>query len=171
MTLVEPRAAVRVALERVAPLLRHPDGLFPLHLRDAMERPDPDLAAFAEEARRCALAELQSVYTSTFDLAPSCSPYLGIHLFGDESRDRARLMVGLRMAYRREGSAGDAELPDHVAEVLGFATRFAEDEWDELTRLVLVPALTRMDELLRNSVNPYRHVVAAALRAITGGPS
>jgi nitrate reductase delta subunit len=170
MTLVEQTAAARVALERLAPLFRHPDGLFPLRLRDAMERPDPDLAAFAEEARRCALAELQCMYTATFDLAPACSPYLGIHLFGDESRDRARLMVGLRMAYRREGSGDEAELPDHIAEVLRFATRFAADEWDELTRLVLVPALTKMDELLRDSVNPYRHVVAAALR-VSGGPS
>ena len=170
MTLVERPAALRVALERLAPLFRHPDALFPLRLRDAMERPDPDLAAFAAEVSRCDLAELQSVYTSTFDLAPACSPYLGIHLFGDENRDRARLMVGLRVAYGREGLENPSELPDHIAEVLRFATRFGEEEWDELTRLVLVPALTKMDELLRDSVNPYRHVVAAALRA-TGGPS
>lgn len=121
------------------------------------------LAALAPRFRYPADRELQSIYTSTFDLAPSCSPYLGTHLFGDESRDRARLMVGLRAA----GIEGN-ELPDHIAEVLAFAPRFGEDEWNDLVVLVLEPALTKMDALLRATSNPYREVVAEALALCRG---
>ena len=110
--------------------------------------------------------DLQAVYTTTFDLAPSCSPYLGTHLFADDSGDRARLMIGLRAA----GVGGD-ELPDHIAEVLAHAPKFREEEWSELVPLVLVPALTRMDALLRETANPYRHAVAEALALCRGETS
>ena len=120
-------------------------------------------ADLAPQFRYPSAPELQSIYTATFDLAPSCSPYLGTHLFGDDSRDRARLMLGLRAA----GVAGE-ELPDHIAEVLASAPRFSDEEWRELVPLVLEPALAKMDALLRETSNPYRHAVAEAL-ALCGG--
>jgi nitrate reductase delta subunit len=116
------------------------------------------------------LAEQQSTYTATFDLAPSCTPYLGVHLFGDENPDRARLMVGLRMSYRRTGlESTSGELPDHIAEVLAFADREDVEEHDELVQLVLRPALTKMNEILAPTSNPYRHLVAAALHQFSPG--
>jgi nitrate reductase assembly molybdenum cofactor insertion protein NarJ len=125
------------------------------------------LAALAARFRYPTDPHLQSIYTDTFDLAPSCSPYLGTHLFGDDSAGRARLMLGLRAA----GVGGGDELPDHVAEVLEFATKFSDDEWRELVPLVLLPALTKMDELLRATSNPYREVVAEALELCRGETS
>jgi len=124
------------------------------------------LAALAPRFRYPDDTDLQPIYTATFDLAPSCSPYLGTHLFGDDSGDRARLMIGLRGA----GVAGD-ELPDHIAEVLAHAQRFSDDEWSELVTLVLLPVLTKMDELLRATANPYRDVVAEALAICRGETS
>jgi nitrate reductase assembly molybdenum cofactor insertion protein NarJ len=124
------------------------------------------LAALAPRFRYPDARDLQSIYTATFDLAPSCSPYLGTHLFGDDSRDRARLMVGLRAA----GVAGE-ELPDHIAEVLAFAPRFSEEEWRELVPLVIEPALAKMDALLRETSNPYRNAVAEALALCRGETS
>jgi len=129
-----------------------------------------DLGAFAEEMNALDLAEQQATYTSTFDLAPSCTPYLGIHLFGDENPDRARLMVGLKLAYKRVGIQPSTELPDHVAEVLAFAERDDVEEHDELVQFVLKPALTKMNDILSPTRNPYRHLVAAALHQL-GGPS
>jgi nitrate reductase molybdenum cofactor assembly chaperone NarJ/NarW len=124
------------------------------------------LAQLAPRFRYPDAPELQAIYTATFDLAPSCSPYLGTHLFGDDSRDRVRLMVGLRGA----GVRGE-ELPDHIAEVLAFAPRFSEEEWRELVPLVLAPALAKMDALLRETSNPYRHAVAEALALCRGETS
>jgi nitrate reductase assembly molybdenum cofactor insertion protein NarJ len=81
-------------------------------------------------------------------------------------------MVGLRMSYRRAGDADAAELPDHVAEVMGFASRFDDEEWRDLVPLVLAPALAKMDALLRPTSNPYRHLIAAARQlSETGGAS
>jgi nitrate reductase assembly molybdenum cofactor insertion protein NarJ len=163
---------VRTALEIFAPLFRYPDDQYAQRVVDACRvLGDADLAAFAAEIAPLDLGVQQATYTATFDLAPSCSPYLGVHLFGDESRDRARLMVGLRMTYGRAGDAGVAELPDHVADVMAFATRYEEEEWADLVRLVLVPALVKMDEIVRPTSNPYRHLVAAArhLSELGGG--
>jgi nitrate reductase molybdenum cofactor assembly chaperone NarJ/NarW len=151
---------------RLAPLFRYPEG------PPSIEPGDADLDAFAREMSALSIAEQQSAYTATFDLAPSCTPYLGVHLFGDENPDRARLMVGLRLAYRRMGIENDGELPDHVAEVLAFAERDDVDERDDLRRLVLVPALTKMKAILEPTANPYRHLVVAALHQVSsGGPS
>ena len=111
--------------------------------------------------------ELSTIYTSTFDLAPSCSPYVGVHLFGDENADRARLMVGLRLAYKRIGMSEGDEMPDHIANVLAFAARQPEER-DDLMHMVLVPALRKMNEILAPTSNPYREVVAEALKACGG---
>jgi nitrate reductase molybdenum cofactor assembly chaperone NarJ/NarW len=142
----------------LAPLFRYPDAAYPQRMRDA-------------GAGTLDLAAWQTAYTSTFDLTPSCSPYLGVHLFGDENRDRARLMVGLRQSYTRAGMAvNHGELPDHIAEVLDFVDRAPGDEREDLLRLVVVPALQKMDEILRPTSNPYRHLVSAAL-SLSGGES
>ncbi|HLJ75287.1 MAG TPA: molecular chaperone TorD family protein [Thermoanaerobaculia bacterium] len=152
----------------LAPLFRYPEA--PLTIEGE------DLAAFAKEMAALDLAGQQATYTATFDLAPSCSPYLGIHLFGEENRDRARLMVGLKLAYKRLGIDSridsNGELPDHVAEVLAFAEVDEAEEREELRRFVLLPALTKMNAILAPTANPYRHLVATALRqAAAGGAS
>jgi nitrate reductase assembly molybdenum cofactor insertion protein NarJ len=140
----------------LAPLFRYPDDEFAKRVEEA-RRIVPAVETFARATSGIAHDLLQSVYSTTFDLAPSCSPYLGTHVFGDESPGRARLMVGLRMK-----GIGSADLPDHVAEVLENAAAFDEDEWRELRQLILVPALVKMEALLP-ATNPYRHLVAAAL--------
>ena len=112
-----------------------------------------DFAALSERFRYPSAIDLREIYTSTFDLAPSCSPYVGVHLFGDENADRARLMVGLRLAYKRVGMSEGDEMPDHIANVLAFASRETEER-EELMHLVLVPALKKMNEILAPTSNP-----------------
>lgn len=165
------RATIRIAFSALGELFRYPDGSFGEKLAEALSvftlQPEgsAELEAFAEEIVVLDRAAQQAAYTSTFDLAPSCPPYLGVHLFGGESPDRVRLMSGLRESYRRGGIDADSiELPDHVAEVLSFAERYEEKEWAELGHLVLRPALTKMAAILAKTANPYRHLVAAALR-------
>ena len=157
------------AFTALAPLFRYPDANYAGNLQAAAAAV-PQLEPFAREIARLDLAAQQATYTMTFDLAPSCSPYLGVHLFGDENRDRGRLMVGLRLSYDRAGIGNDGELPDHVAEVLAFAEQADRDEWHDLESLVVRPALRKMDEILRPTSNPYRHLVSAALHA-GGGES
>ena len=142
------------ALEALAPLFRYPDAAFPLRLAEAREVV-PALEAFARETAALDAATLEVTYTSTFDLAPSCSPYLGAHLFGEDGVARARLMLGLQRSR-------SPELPDHIAEVLASAPRFDAEEWRDLEKLVLSPALEKMNEILSPTSNPYRHLITAA---------
>lgn len=125
-----------------------------------------ELGEFAREIAALDRRELQAAYTSTFDLAPSCSPYLGAHLFGAAGLERGRLLAGLRASYTRAGIHFDErEVPDHVAEVLAFAAHEETEEWFDLVRLILVPALTKMEALVQPTSNPYRHLIAAARQA------
>jgi nitrate reductase assembly molybdenum cofactor insertion protein NarJ len=149
--------------ELLASLLRYPDDSYHGSLETA--RVAFPIDPFCEAVRGLGIAHLQAIYTNTFDLAPSCSPYLGVHLFGDEGRERAALMLGLRSG----GVAADGrELPDHVAEVLAHAGRFDGEEWADLRELVLKPALAKMEVLLASTPNPYRHLVAAIRNELGG---
>ena len=65
-------------------------------------------------------AALEEAYTSAFDLAPLCSPYVGDQLFG-ASRERSFLLSGLRELQRDARLEAGPELPDHVSEVLRLA--------------------------------------------------
>jgi nitrate reductase molybdenum cofactor assembly chaperone NarJ/NarW len=166
MSVAVPVSVERDPLAMLAPLFRYPDARFPQVL-EAARRVAP-LDRFASETRD---RDLQAIYTATFDLAPLCSPYLGVHLFSEEARERARLMVGFKLAYARGGMPPSKELPDHIAEVLAFAPRFEEEEWKDLVRLVLSPALVKMNAALAPASNPYRHVVTAAGLLCQGGAS
>lgn len=168
------RATIRVAFEALGELFRYPDESFGERLGEALSvftlqaSGAQELEAFAEEVVVLDRGAQQATYTATFDLAPACPPYFGVHLFGAESPDRVRLMAGLRDSYRRGGVDADSiELPDHVAEVLSFAGRYEDEEWGELGHLVIRPALAKMSAILAPTANPYRHLVASALRLAT----
>ncbi|MGZ5492750.1 MAG: nitrate reductase molybdenum cofactor assembly chaperone [Thermoanaerobaculia bacterium] len=161
------RTAMGEVFAAFADLFRYPDVSFFDRLDHARRvLRDDDAEAFVREISSLDRPQLEATYTSTFDLAPSCSPYLGVYLFGDDGRERGRLLVGLRMSYEKAGIALDErELPDHIAEVLAFAAHDDAEEWSDLVRLILVPALTKMEERVRSSANPYRHLIAAARHA------
>lgn len=97
----------------------------------------------------------QEYYVQTFDLMPSCSLYISVHLFGEESFKRAELMAGLRGAYESRGVCATTELPDHLAVVLRQSPRLTDEEWSELVHLCLLPALTIMIRKLEKGANPY----------------
>lgn len=155
-------------LGALADLFRYPDGCFSPRLARALALDGEEglLGEFGREISPLDPAQRQATYTSTFDLAPSCPPYVGVHLFGDEGRDRGRLLTGLRASYQKAGMAHDeGELPDHIAEVLAFAAHDQTEEWRDLLQLILVPALAKMEALLRGTSNPYRLLIAAARQA------
>jgi len=123
------------------------------------------LRSFAREASPLSTKALNETFARTFDLSPSCAPYLSVHLFGEESFKRAELMVGLATAYDAAGFDAGGELPDHLAVVLRFAPLFPEGDWADLARMCLPAPLLRMQSTLEPTTNPYRHAIAA-LQAI-----
>jgi len=119
------------------------------------------LDRFVEQARELGPDRLLETHGRTFELAPACVPYLSVHLFGENSFQRARLMAGLAEAHAGAGFDPGPELPDHLAVVLRFAPRMDPEEWRELVRFCLLPALPAMARGLEGGDNPYRHALAA----------
>ncbi len=100
-----------------------------------------EFRAFAESVN---LGRLEEVYSSTFDLDPSCYPYVGYHLLG-ESYKRSAFLQEIRSHYRAEGFVEGTELPDHIAVMLRFAAVTRDtDTAKEIVSHALLPALERM---------------------------
>ena len=117
-----------------------------------------EFTAFVEAAPP---ARLEEIYTATFDLDPSCTPYLSYHLLG-ESYTRSAFIVGLKACYRARGFAVENELPDHLAVVLRFLSVCDDAALaDELIDDALRPALARMLGAEAEAANPYQAVLRA----------
>jgi nitrate reductase delta subunit len=127
------------------------------------------LERFAELAERAGPARMEELYTSAFDLAPLCSPYVAHQLFGDGPA-RALFLARLRAMQREEGFAPGLELPDHAAEVLRFlaAARRGADV-DALLEEGLRPATEKMQRTLDEARHPWGDVLFALGKVLSGG--
>ena len=121
------------------------------------------LARFRGFVAETAPAELEELYTGTFDLQPLCYPYAGYQLFGEEYR-RGMFMAQLREHYRVSGFAAGEELPDHLCVILRFLSgREAGEVEHELIVDCLVPALRKMAAGFAEATNPYRGVLQSLM--------
>ena len=127
------------------------------------------IEAFWADAARLSAESARELYTRSFDLAPVCAPYVSIHIFGAESFKRAELMTGLMTAYERVGCDCAGELPDHIALILQNGPCLDAEEWAELSTLVLLPAVEKMNAALENANSPWRHVMRAVQQALEVG--
>jgi len=122
------------------------------------------LLDFRAAAAQKTLSQLQEVYTAAFDLRPDCTPNLGYHLFGDDAR-RGVFLAELKGRMEAHGMALGVELPDHIAFILNYLD-LAEEERPAMIEDCLLPAVTRMIEVLKESGNPYEHALRALLRLL-----
>jgi nitrate reductase delta subunit len=130
------------------------------------------LGRFAAAAEAAEPAALEELYTATFDLDPACAPYIGVQLLGDEDPMRGPLLAKLAEIYAAEGHATRGELPDHVAEVMGFlAVARSGPARDDLVADGLLPALERMLESLGARPNPYRELLVAVRDVLGPAPA
>ena len=156
---------------------------------DLLDYPSPALARQAQQAavavgttqagamlqRFCGLteqaspAQMEELYTGTFDVQAACYPYVGYHLFGD-SYKRGMFMAQLNAGYREKGFSAGSELPDHVAVVLRFLATAREDEFSRaLLHDGLIPALDKMAGTFDDqSDNPYAGVIRALALVVHG---
>ncbi|MEI6223587.1 MAG: nitrate reductase molybdenum cofactor assembly chaperone [Deltaproteobacteria bacterium] len=122
------------------------------------------LDRFVTRAEAALPHEMEEVYSATFDLEPTCAPYVGHHLCG-EGPKRGVFMAKLADVYRQDGFEGGTirgELPDHVAVVLRYlAAVQSGSSRQALLRDALVPALDKMLEAPLGQDNVYRSVLAA----------
>jgi nitrate reductase delta subunit len=109
--------------------------------------------------------DMEAAYLRTFEITPTCAPYISIHLFGEENFKRGEFMVALRGRYQESGLDTEGELPDHITVVLGFAGSIDGDELRELAELCLMGPLVSMLAAL-DDANPYHSLLRAVLAVV-----
>ena len=119
------------------------------------------LMAFRNAIAQMNLGQLQEIYTNAFDLRPECTPNLGYHLFGDDGR-RGLFLAELKGRMEARGVPLGIELPDHIALILEYLD-LVEEERPPVIEDCLLPAVSRMIEVLEGNENPYEHVLRALL--------
>jgi nitrate reductase delta subunit len=107
------------------------------------------------------LGQLQEAYTNAFDLRPDCTPNLGYHLFGDDGR-RGLFLAELKGRMEACGIPLGSELPDHISLLLRYM-HAAEQERYTLIEDCMLPAVSRMVEVLASTENPYKNALRALL--------
>lgn len=118
------------------------------------------LAPFAGHVAKQSMAELEELYTRTFDINPSCSLELGWHLYG-ERYDRGDFLVRMRTYLRALDLAETVELPDHLTQVLPVLGRMPREAAEAFAQQSCLPALDKMIEAFGEEPNPYRDVLEA----------
>ncbi len=167
--------APRALLAALADLLSYPGpatrGLAAETAASLQLADDDAGASFLHHVAGAPVEALQELYGATFDLQPTCAPYVGHQLLGEESGLRGPLLARLVAIYRRDGFAPQEELPDHVAEVLRYLSRVGPSaERDDLVRDGLLPALRKMIACLEDEGHPYRDALALTERVVRALP-
>lgn len=170
------KALPKEACAHFATLLAYPGPALPASATSCcrlLANYDPGAVArlqtFAGFVARTPLAQLEELYTATFDLQVVCYPYVGYQLYG-ESYKRGAFMVALKEHYRAAGFMPETEfgneLPDHLAVVLRFLS-LAEDETVRRSLLAesVVPALRKMVQAFGDGGNPYGDLLRTLLAA------
>lgn len=123
------------------------------------------LLAFQSGLCERSLAQMEELYTSTFDMQPVCYPYVGFHLFG-ESYKRGAFMAKLVEGYRQHGFAAGNDLPDHLPVILRFLALESAELGNDFSNALLfeglIPALEKMIRSLEGQPNhPYGALLSA----------
>lgn len=145
-----PTTDVKIpASAHLAGLLEYPSDDLQTRSEQAMAMIGPGailqaVSSFASAARKISLEELQEIYIQTFEITPSCVPYLTIHLFGEENFKRGELMAKLRGRYDELQFDCGHELPDHLAVLLRFIAIVEPNEAQDLLCFVVLAPLRKM---------------------------
>ena len=143
-------------MERIAELLRYPNGLQP--------SPDdgPEVREFFAEIAHVSQDGMEELYTTTFDLNPVATLEIGWHLWG-EQYERGRFLADLRPLQERLGVDSSSDLPDHLTLLLQTLARMPQPA---ALAAKIAPALEKIAATLDEQGNPYRHLIAAAKSAL-----
>lgn len=158
----------------LASLLEYPTASFPSVLeacRARASRLEPEAAGglerFASSVQGLSKAQLQELYTETFDLSPGCTMDIGWHLFG-ERHARGVFLSELRPLLEKAGIAERAELPDYLPRLLVLLHRTDPSESPDV-REAIRRGVATLTAALGERKNPYEHLVTSAFAAASRG--
>jgi len=166
-----------IALAQLGQMLDYPDEEFFSKLerlgasvRSSFPGATKALDKFDERCKEMSLPELEELYTRTFDLAAIASPYITGYIYGDENYDRGTLMACLSENYARLGFELEGELPDHLAQLLRFASWLDDETLNELINYCLRNPVAQMCEQLSSCDNCYFHLLSALETVLNSAP-
>jgi nitrate reductase delta subunit len=133
--------------------------------RAALAARSPEAAAaieaFASDIAPLDPAEVEELFTRTFDILAPCCLDVGYQLFG-ETYKRGLFLVKLRQETRSHGIETGPELPDHLPVVLRLLARLEPtDDPRGLAVEAILPALGKMRATFGDGTNPYAALLAA----------
>jgi nitrate reductase delta subunit len=150
--------------ELFAAVLTYPGSDYHARVRECWQAAPaecaPLLGAFAEAVAPLTITAAQEMYTSAFDLNPSCALELGWHLFG-EKYERGVLLVRMRQELRRYGIGETRELPDHLTHALRLLDRMEPDRAADFAGAIVLPALQKLLAAMQENHNAFEPVLRA----------
>lgn len=165
-------------MELFAGVLGYPDERMPLLRSELLTRTGSELPAAAGPLHRyldatagMSCASLCELYTRTFDLMAVCSPYAGIHLYGEDNYKRGGLMARLNESFTAQHFDAGSELPDHLAVLLRYSAAAPAEEADELCEYLLQAPVAAMISILSKTQNPYTHLLESLQIALSASAS
>ena len=190
--------ALRTICRPLSTLLRYPDADFRARLRettDAMGGAWPvaaeALGKFAQAVDPAGPAELEELFTKTFEIQAVCCLEVGYVLFGEDYR-RGIFLAQLKDEHRHAGHDCGIELADHISNVVALLGASDREDVRQDLAAVAIPAVrsmlegfgedrirARIEKLKQqheaviqeelNYGNPYRFVLTALLRLLEAG--
>jgi nitrate reductase delta subunit len=153
--------------EPLADILEYPGDDWRARLelcRERMKGGSPELARpfdeFCRSVESLSLAELQELYTFTFDLNPVCALEVGYHLFGEDYK-RGIFLANLRETEAPYDLGQDRQLPDYLPVLLRLVVKLEDAELrSDLVSECLIPAIEKMAAALAGSRSIYSELIA-----------
>lgn len=154
-------------LDLVAACLDYPRRITPSLARHAAELLAGDHISLARAFWELAvwletspLGEAEERYTTLFDLQPVCTLHAGYQVFGD-TYQRGEVLAGLAAELKRAGIACGQELPDFVPTLLRLSARLDDEDRRVLGETLLLPALFKIVEALKEAQAPWCSILRA----------
>jgi len=121
---------------------------------------------FATATQDLTTAELEELYTRTFDINPISSLEVGWHLHG-ETYERGAFLVSMRSLLYRLHIEESTELPDHLSHVLQALGRMDPLEGSSFISTNVLKALDKMIEGFSEDSSPYENVLTSLKELLT----
>lgn len=120
---------------------------------------------FYKSIEEISTKDIQVLYTQHIDFNPSCSLYVGYHLYGD-SYKRSKFLVQLRTFYQKSRYIEKgSDLPDSLPVILDYlGEHFSKSEESLLiVEDSLIPCLKKLVKAFKDAKNIYHNVLRALL--------
>lgn len=158
--------------ELLGALFAYPDGDYDARLSRcilALNHREGDVGRILEplyqRVKKMTRAEVEEMYTRTFDINPVCTLEVGWHVYGEDYA-RGAFLVKMREMLREHDLAESTELPDHLTHVLVLLGRLDGQNADHLAGHFLLPALQKMLDGMKDGEQPYKALLETVWAAV-----